>query len=56
LTEAGLEAQGFKTEYGDEDVADMAPSPSGGGQGRGPTAPEEDPPPGLPPEGEGATQ
>jgi len=24
LTENGLEAQGFKTEYGDDDVADMA--------------------------------
>ncbi|MGJ7498366.1 ligase-associated DNA damage response exonuclease [Variovorax sp. RT4R15] len=54
LTENGLEAQGFKTEYGDEDVADVAPSPTGGGQGRGPAAVDEDPHPNLPPEGEGA--
>ena len=36
LTENGLDAQGFKTEYGDaDDVADVAPSPAGEGQGRG---------------------
>lgn len=27
LTENGLQAQGFKTEYGDEDVADQASPP-----------------------------
>ncbi|MDH6170342.1 putative mRNA 3-end processing factor [Variovorax boronicumulans] len=56
LTENGLDAQGFKTEYGDEDDQE-APSPSGGGQGRGPAAPDGDaasPHPNLPPEGEGA--
>jgi putative mRNA 3-end processing factor len=36
LTENGLEAQGFKTEYGDEDIADApgpAPSPTPAGEG-----------------------
>ena len=32
LTENGLEAQGFKTEYGDDDVADVAPSSGGKAQ------------------------
>ncbi|WP_373424275.1 ligase-associated DNA damage response exonuclease [Variovorax boronicumulans] len=56
LTENGLDAQGFKTEYGDEDDQET-PSPSGGGQGRGPAALDGDaasPHPNLPPEGEGA--
>jgi putative mRNA 3-end processing factor len=56
LTENGLYAQGFKTEYGDEDDQET-PSPSGGGQGRGPAALDRDaasPHPNLPPEGEGA--
>ncbi|WP_373425431.1 ligase-associated DNA damage response exonuclease [Variovorax boronicumulans] len=56
LTENGLDAQGFKTEYGDEDDQET-PSPSGGGQGRGPAALDGDaasPRPNLPPEGEGA--
>src|SRR4051812_32242193 len=58
LTENGLDAQGFKTEYGDEDDEQQTPSPSGGGPGRGPAAPDADaagPHPDLPPEGEGAT-
>jgi putative mRNA 3-end processing factor len=42
LTENGLDAQGFKTEYGDED--DQA-APDGAADGRHP---------GLPPAGEGA--
>ena len=49
LTENGLQAQGFKTEYGDEDVADgaqQAAGSPGGDNGGGP-------PPGLPPEGGG---
>jgi len=57
LTENGLEAQGFKTEYGDEDDQET-PSPSGGGSGRGQTALDTDaagPHPNLPSEGEGAT-
>jgi len=56
LTENGLDAQGFKTEYGDEDDHE-APSPAGGGPGRGQAAPDGDaasPHPNLPPEGEGA--
>jgi len=56
LTENGLDAQGFKTEYGDEDDQET-PSPSGGGLGRGPAALDGDaasPHPNLPPEGEGA--
>jgi putative mRNA 3-end processing factor len=56
LTENGLEAQGFKTEYGDEDDQE-APSPSGGGVGRRQVALDADaagPHPDLPPEGEGA--
>ena len=56
LTENGLDAQGFKTEYGDEDDQET-PSPSGGGRGRGPAALDGDaasPHPNLPPEGEGA--
>jgi putative mRNA 3-end processing factor len=56
LTENGLDAQGFKTEYGDEDDQE-APSPSGGGQGMGQAALDgdaESPHPNLPPEGEGA--
>lgn len=28
LLERGLDAQGFKTEYGDEDVADQAAAPA----------------------------
>jgi putative mRNA 3-end processing factor len=31
LTENGLEAQGFKTEYGDDDVADRASPPADAG-------------------------
>ncbi|MEJ8858974.1 ligase-associated DNA damage response exonuclease [Variovorax robiniae] len=33
LTENGLDAQGFKTEYGDEDVADRAEAADGSGAG-----------------------
>lgn len=46
LTDNGLEAQGFKTEYGDEDVADKAEVPA--------VADAVGPPPSLPPEGGGA--
>jgi putative mRNA 3-end processing factor len=60
LTEVGLDARGFKTEYGDEDDQD-APSPSAQGQGKAPEAPAApdadagSPHPGLPPEREGET-
>jgi len=52
LTENGLQAQGFKTEYGDEDVADgvqQAVGSPGGDNGGGPLPG----PSGLPPEGGG---
>ncbi|KQW61484.1 ligase-associated DNA damage response exonuclease [Variovorax sp. Root411] len=55
LTENGLDAQGFKTEYGDEDDQETSSS-SGGGVGRGQAALDgdaESPHPSLPPEGEG---
>jgi putative mRNA 3-end processing factor len=69
LTEIGLDARGFKTEYGDEDDQD-APSRSAQGQGKAPDAPDApaapaapaapdsdagSPHPGLPPEREGET-
>ena len=56
LTENGLDARGFKTEYGDEDDQG-APTAAGEGPGRGEAAPGADagsPHPELPPEGEGA--
>ncbi|WP_437184090.1 ligase-associated DNA damage response exonuclease [Variovorax paradoxus] len=56
LTENGLDAQGFKTEYGDEDDQE-APSTAGGEPGRAQAALDGDaasPDPDLPPEGEGA--
>ncbi|MFS2165974.1 ligase-associated DNA damage response exonuclease [Variovorax sp. Varisp62] len=55
LSENGLDAQGFKTEYGDEDDQET-PSPSGGGLGRGLAALDggaESPHSNLPPKGEG---
>ena len=55
LSENGLDAQGFKTEYGDEDDQET-PSPSGGGLGRGLAALDgdaESPHPNLPPKGAG---
>jgi len=55
LTENGLDAQSFRTEYGDEDDQET-PSSFGDGQGRGQTALDEEaesPHPDLPPEGEG---
>ncbi|MDB5894760.1 MAG: ligase-associated box helicase [Rhodoferax sp.] len=48
LTENGLQAQGFKTEYGDEDVADGGGGSAGADNGGSPS-------PGLPPEGGGET-
>lgn len=56
LSEIGLDARGFKTEYGDEDDQE-APSASGEALGRGPAAPDGDaasPPAELPAGGEGA--
>jgi putative mRNA 3-end processing factor len=56
LTEIGLDARGFKTEYGDEDDQE-APASSGEGPGQAPMAPDENaesPLSGLPQEGEGA--
>jgi putative mRNA 3-end processing factor len=56
LTEIGLDARGFKTEYGDEDDQE-APASSGEGPGKAPMAPDENaesPLSGLPQEGEGA--
>ncbi|WP_418129830.1 ligase-associated DNA damage response exonuclease [Variovorax sp. 375MFSha3.1] len=55
LSENGLDAQSFKTEYGDEDDQET-PSPPGGGLGRGQAALDGEagsPHPNLPPEGEG---
>jgi putative mRNA 3-end processing factor len=58
LTENGLDAQGFKTEYGDEDDQE-APSPVGSAQEQVPVPVTRDadaasPHPGLPLAGEGA--
>jgi putative mRNA 3-end processing factor len=58
LNENGLEAQGFKTEYGDDDVADRAVAPADGGTGKAPAAAADeaaDPLPDLPAEVGGAT-
>jgi putative mRNA 3-end processing factor len=57
LQENGLEAQGFRTEYGDDDVADRASPPADAGPEEEPVASggdAVDPPPDLPPEGGGA--
>ncbi|HSU22568.1 ligase-associated DNA damage response exonuclease [Comamonadaceae bacterium OTU4NAUVB1] len=58
LNENGLEAQGFKTEYGDDDVADRAAAPADGGAEKAPAAAADeaaDPLPDLPAEVGGAT-
>ena len=58
LNENGLEAQGFKTEYGDDDVADRAAAPADGGAQKAPAAAADeaaDPLPDLPAEVGGAT-